>query len=223
MNSTEQLENGKILPLVFKLTVPAVIGQLITFLYNIVDRMYVAKIDGAGMDALAALGIVLPITLIIQAFANLIGLGGAPRASIKLGEGNGDEANKVFNTSFVLLVITGIALSIITFFSARQLVILFGCPESAVDFAESYLKIYSTGTVFVLLAQGLNPFINAQGHSFIAMFSVLIGALINIALDPLFIFVLNMGVKGASLATVISQGLSFVWITVFFFSKKKYF
>lgn len=223
MNSTEQLENGKILPLVFKLTIPAVIAQLITFLYNIVDRMYVAKIDGAGMDALAALGIVLPITLIIQAFANLIGLGGAPRASMKLGEGNGEDANRVFNTSFVLLVVIGIAISIITFFSARQLVILFGCPESAVDFAESYLKIYSTGTVFVLLAQGLNPFINAQGHSFIAMFSVLIGALCNIALDPLFIFALDMGVKGASLATVISQGLSFVWITVFFFSKKSIF
>ena len=223
MDSTEKLEKEKILPLVFKLTIPAVIAQLITFLYNIVDRMYVAKIDGAGMDALAALGIVLPITLIIQAFSNLIGLGGAPRASMKLGEGDGDEANKIFNTAFVLLTITGVIIGVVTFFAARQIVILFGCPESAIDYAESYLKIYSAGTFFVLSAQGLNPFITAQGHSFIAMFSVLIGALANIALDPLFIFVFDMGVKGASLATVISQFLSFVWIMVFFFTKKSIF
>ena len=223
MNSAERLEKEKILPLVFKLTVPAVVAQLITFLYNIVDRMYVAKIDDVGMDALAALGIVLPITLIIQAFSNLIGLGGAPRASMKLGENEKAEADKIFNTSFVLLLLTGLIISVATFFSARQIVVLFGCPESAVDFAESYLKIYSAGTVFVLLAQGLNPFITAQGHSLTAMFSVLIGALANIALDPLFIFALDMGVKGASLATVLSQFLSFVWITVFFFSKKSFF
>ena len=223
MNSAERLEKEKILPLVFKLTVPAVVAQLITFLYNIVDRMYVAKIDDVGMDALAALGIVLPITLIIQAFSNLIGLGGAPRASMKLGENEKAEADKIFNTSFVLLLLTGLIISVATFFSARQIVVLFGCPESAVDFAESYLKIYSAGTVFVLLAQGLNPFITAQGHSLTAMFSVLIGALANIALDPLFIFALDMGVKGASLATVLSQFLSFVWITAFFFSKKSFF
>ncbi len=223
MTSTERLEKEKILPLILKLTIPAVIAQLITFLYNIVDRMYVAKIDGAGMNALAALGIVLPITLIIQAFSNLIGLGGAPRASMKLGEGDREEAGRIFNTSFALLLVTGVAISIATFFAARQIVVLFGCPESAVDFAESYLKIYSLGTIFVLLAQGLNPFINAQGYSLMAMLSVLIGAVANIALDPLFIFVFGMGVKGASLATVISQSLSFVWILVFFCSKKSTF
>ncbi|MDE6401912.1 MAG: MATE family efflux transporter [Clostridiales bacterium] len=221
-NTTELLENGKILPLVFKLTVPAVIAQLVTFLYNIVDRMYVAKIPD-GMNALAALGIVLPVTLIIQAFSNLIGLGGSPRASMKLGEGDDAEANRIFNTSFIMLTAVGIALSAVTFFSARQIITLFGCPPSATDFAESYLKIYSAGTVFVLLAQGLNPFITAQGYSFTAMFSVLIGAAANIALDPLFIFVLDMGVNGASLATVLSQILSFLWITVFFFTKKSLF
>ncbi|MDE7079014.1 MAG: MATE family efflux transporter [Clostridia bacterium] len=220
---TEQLGNGKILPLIFKLTIPAVIAQLITFLYNIVDRMFVAKIDGSGMDALAALGIILPITLIIQAFANLIGLGGSPRASIKLGENNKEEADKIFNSSFVLLTIVGIIISIVTFFLSKQIVVLFGCPSTAVEFATSYLKIYSLGTVFVLLAQGLNPFITAQGNSLIAMLSVLIGALTNIALDPLFIFVFDMGVKGASLATIISQFISFVWIIAFFFSKKTLF
>lgn len=222
-NATEQLEKGKILPLVFKLTVPAVVAQLITFLYNIVDRVYVAKIDGAGMDALAALGIVLPVTLIIQAFANLVGLGGAPRASMKLGEKDGSEAAKIFNTSFVLLTGIGIALSLGVFFSAREIVVLFGCPESAETYAASYLEIYSAGTVFVLLAQGLNPFITAQGYSLTAMFSVLIGAVANIILDPVFIFGFGMGVKGASLATVISQCASFIWITVFFFSKKSIF
>lgn len=222
-NSTEQLGNGKILPLIFKLTIPAVIAQLITFLYNIVDRMFVAKIGEGGMDALAALGIVLPITLIIQAFASLIGIGGAPRASIKLGEGDDGEANKIFNTAFILLTVTGVVISALTLFLARPIVVLFGCPPSAVEFATSYLKVYSFGTLFVLLAQGLNPFITAQGYSFMAMASVLIGAITNIGLDPLLIFVCDLGVKGASLATVISQGISFIWITAFFFTKKSKF
>lgn len=222
-DTTKQLGEGKILPLIFKLTIPAVVAQLITFLYNVVDRMFVAKIGESGMDALAALGIVLPITLIIQAFANLIGLGGSPLASIKLGENNKKEADKIFNTSFVMLAFVGIIVSVITFAFARPIVVLFGCPESAVGFATSYLKIYSLGTVFVLLAQGLNPFITAQGYSFIAMFSVLIGAIANIALDPIFIFVFDMGVNGASLATIISQFISFVWIISFFFSKKSMF
>ncbi len=220
---TEQLGNGKIIPLIFKLIIPAAIAQLITFLYNIVDRMFVAGISESGMDALAALGIVLPITLIMQAFANLIGLGGSPRASIKLGENNKEEANKIFNTSFLLLLGVGIIIGIVTFFLAEQIVVLFGCPSSAVRFATEYLKIYSIGTVFVLLAQGLNPFITAQGYSFTAMFCVLVGVVINIALDPIFIFACDMGVKGASLATVISQSASLVCIIVFFFSKKTLF
>ena len=223
VNMEEQLASGKILPLVFKLTIPAVIAQLITFLYNIVDRIFVAKIENVGMDALAALGIVLPITLIITSFAHFIGLGGSPRASIKLGEGDKVEANKIFNTSFVLLTLIGILISLVTFFAAKQIVILFGCPSTAVEFATSYLKIYSIGTIFVLLAQGLNPFITAQGYSFISMFSVLIGAIINIALDPIFIFVLKLGVNGASLATIISQFISFVWIICFFLTKNSMF
>lgn len=219
----KELASGKILPLVFKLTIPAVIAQLITFLYNIVDRIFVAKIADYGMDALAALGIVLPITLIITAFAHLIGLGGSPRASFKLGEGDSEEANKVFNTSFVMLTIIGVIISLITYFLAEPIVILFGCPDTAVKFATEYLQIYSIGTIFVLLAQGLNPFITAQGFSFIAMFSVLIGAIINIALDPLFIFVFKLGVKGASLATILSQFISFIWIIIFFYTKNSIF
>ncbi len=222
-NMTQKLGEGKVLPLVFKLTIPAVVAQLITFLYNVVDRMYVANIKDCGMDALAALGIVLPITLIMLSFSNLIGLGGSARAGIKLGEGNNDEANKIFNVSAVLLTAIGIFLSVLTFFLAKNIVILFGCPDSAVSLATSYLKIYSLGTVFVMLAQGMNSYITTQGYSGAAMISVLIGAVANIALDPLFIFVFDMGVSGASLATVISQFISFVWITAFFFSKKSVF
>ena len=220
---TTQLERGRIIPLVFRLTIPAVIAQLITFLYNIVDRMYVAKIDGSGMDALAALGIVLPITLILQAFANLVGLGGSPRAGIKLGENNRAEANRIFNTAFSLLLVLGILIGAVTFLLSEPIVVLFGCPPSAVEFAASYLKIYACGTVFVMLAQGLNPFILTQGYSFIAMSFVLIGAVINIALDPLFIFTFRLGVKGSSLATILSQLCSCVCIICFFFSPKSLF
>ena len=222
-NTTEQLEKGKILPLIFRLTLPAVIAQLITFLYNIVDRMYVSAIQESGMEALAALGIVLPITLIIQAFANLIGLGGSPRASMKLGENQPVEANRIFNTACMLLFIMGTMISLITFFFARDIVILFGCPSASVDFATSYLRIYSCGTLFVILTQGLNPFITAQGYALTAMLSVLIGAVVNMILDPIFIFTLGMGVNGASLATILSQLISFIWILFFFLSKKSIF
>lgn len=185
--------------------------------------MYVAQIEYSGMDALAALGIVLPITLIIQAFANLIGLGGAPRAGIKMGEGNNAEAGDIFNTAFSLLVLIGVVIGAVSFVFARQIVLLFGCPPSAVEFAVSYLKIYACGTLFVMLAQGLNPFILTQGYSLVAMGSVLLGAVINIALDPIFIFALGMGVSGSSLATVISQLCSCICVMCFFFSRKSLF
>lgn len=222
-NITEELGNGRILPLIVRFSIPAVIAQLITFLYNIVDRMYVAQIEDSGMDALAALGIVLPITLIIQAFANLIGLGGAPRAGIKMGEGNNAEAGDIFNTAFSLLVLIGVVIGAVSFVFARQIVLLFGCPPSAVEFAVSYLKIYACGTLFVMLAQGLNPFILTQGYSLVAMGSVLLGAVINIALDPIFIFALGMGVSGSSLATVISQLCSCICVMCFFFTRKSLF
>lgn len=222
-NITEELGNGRILPLIARLSIPAVIAQLITFLYNIVDRMYVAQIEDSGMDALAALGIVLPITLIIQAFANLIGLGGAPRAGIKMGEGNNAEAGDIFNTAFSLLVLIGVVIGAVSFVFARQIVLLFGCPPSAVEFAVSYLKIYACGTLFVMLAQGLNPFILTQGYSLVAMGSVLLGAVINIALDPIFIFALGMDVSGSSLATVISQLCSCICVMCFFFTRKSLF
>lgn len=219
-NSTARLGTDSVIKLVFRLTLPAVAAQLITFLYNAVDRVYVAKIENAGMDALAAIGVVLPVTLIMQAFANLVGMGGSPRASMRLGEGNESEANGIFNTSALLLCTLSVILGGVCFLFARQIVTAFGCPPSALPYATEYLKIYALGTPFVLAAQGLNPFITAQGFSFAAMISVLFGALLNVALDPLFIFVFGMGVRGASLATVLSQAASCVWILSFFFSKK---
>ncbi len=220
---TEELDHGKILPLVFRLTIPAVIAQLITFLYNTVDRMYVARIEGGGMDALAALGIVLPITLIIQAFSNLVGLGGAPRAGIKLGEGQKEDADRIFNTSALLLFLLGILIGGITWLFAEPIIRLFGCPESAVPYAVSYLKIYAAGAGFVMLGSGLNPFILTQGYSFYAMCSVLAGAVLNIVLDPIFIFTLGMGVSGSALATVLSQAVSCLIVLAFFFLKKSLF
>ena len=222
-DKTAELDHGAILPLIVRLSIPAIIAQLITFLYNIVDRMYVARIEDAGMDALAALGIVLPITLIMQAFANLIGLGGAPRAGIKLGEGNAPEADRIFNTAFSMLVLIGVSIGAVAFFFAEPIVRLFGCPPSALCYAVAYLKIYACGTLFVMLAQGLNPFILTQGFSLYAMGSVLVGAIINIVLDPIFIFTLGMGVEGSSLATVVSQLCSCVCVTLFFFSRRSLF
>ena len=216
---TNEFGKAKILPLVFKLTIPAVIAQLITFLYNLVDRMYVSNIEGIKTEALAALGIVLPITLIVQAFANLIGLGASPKASMSLGEGDKEKSNKIFNISFLLLVIIGVVLTLILFIFAEGIVTLFGCPTDSLVYATNYLKIYALGSVFIILVQGLNPFISAEGHSFLAMSTTLIGALLNVALDPLFIFTFNMGVEGAALATIISQFISFIFLLVLFFMK----
>lgn len=218
-NVTLQFKEGKIFQTVIRLIVPAVIAQLISFIYNVVDRMFVSGIEGIRTEALAALGIVLPITIIVQAFANLIGLGGSPRASFKLGEGDTEGANKCFNNSVSSLVVIGIVLTVLLNIFAEPIVVLFGCPDDAVRYAVEYLKIYSFGTIFIILVQGLNPFISAQGHSFVAMGTILLGALLNILLDYIFIPVLGMGVKGASLATIISQFASFVWLIAVFLNK----
>lgn len=216
---TAQFKEGKILSVVIKLIVPAVVAQLISFAYNVVDRIYVSNIAGIKTQALAALGVVLPITIIVQSFANLIGLGGSPKASFKLGEGDRESANKYFNNSFFSLIITGAVLTVLLYFLAEPIVKLFGCPDDAAKYAVEYLRIYSFGTVFIILVTGLNPFISAQGHAMTAMFTTLLGALLNIALDYVFIFPLGMGIKGAALATIISQFCSFVWVIIFFLNK----
>lgn len=216
---TTQFKEGNVYSVVTKLIIPAVIAQLISFVYNVVDRLYVSNIAGIRTQALAAIGVVFPITIIVQSFANLIGLGGSPKASFKLGEGDQEAANRYFNNAFLSLTAIGVVLTFVLYFLAEPIVELFGCPSDAVTYATDYLRIYSFGTVFIILVLGLNPFISAQGHAVTAMFTVLLGAVLNIVLDYVFIFVLGMGIKGASLATVISQGCSFVWVIAFFLNK----
>lgn len=209
--------------LIVRLAVPAVVAQLINLLYNLVDRMFVGRIAGVGTYALAGLGVVFPITLIVSAFSSLVGMGGAPLASIALGEKDKKEATKVFNTGATLLVAFGGVLTVVVLALGGPLVTLFGAPPESFTYASDYLFVYGIGTLFVMLSLGLNPFITAQGASVTSMLTVLIGAALNIALDPLFIFGFGMGVRGAALATIISQGVSAVWATAFFFRRKSEF
>lgn len=220
MEKDNGLGSGRIGRLIVRLAVPAVTAQLINLLYNLVDRMYVGGMPDVGTDALAGLGVVFPITLIVSAFANLVGMGGAPLASIFLGEKKDGEACRVFCTGVTLLVFFGAALTVAVLCCCGGLVTLFGAPESAYPYARDYLFVYGTGTLFVMLSLGLNPFITAQGRSLTSMLTVAIGAALNIALDPLFIYAFGMGVKGAAVATVISQGVSAAWAVAFFFGRR---
>ncbi len=209
--------------LIVRLTVPAVLAQLINLLYNLVDRMYVSNIAGVGTQALAGLGVVFPITLIVSAFANLVGMGGAPLSSIFLGEQKPENANKVFNACVGMLCVFSVLLTAAVLVFCEPLVRLFGAPDDAFEYARGYLFVYGCGSVFVMFSLGLNPYITAQGFSVASMLTVAIGAVLNIALDPLFIFLFRMGVEGAALATVLSQGISAVWVVSFFFRKKSLF
>lgn len=209
--------------LIVRLAVPAVLAQLINLLYNLVDRMYVGNIAGVGTQALAGLGVVFPVTLIVSAFANLVGMGGAPLASIFLGEQKPEDANKVFNAGVGMLCVFSVLLTAAVLVFCDPLVRLFGAPKDAFLYARSYLFVYGCGSLFVMFSLGLNPFITAQGFSVTSVLTVAIGAVLNIAIDPIFIFVLNMGVEGAALATILSQGVSAAWVASFFFRKKSLF
>ncbi|MCI9545850.1 MAG: MATE family efflux transporter [Lachnospiraceae bacterium] len=209
------LANAPIGPMMFKLAVPAVVAQLINMLYNIVDRIYIGHIEGVGRMALTGLGITFPIIMLISAFTAFVGMGGAPLASICLGQGNRQKAEKILGNSTTLLLLMSVALTALFSVIKRPTLMAFGASEATIGYAVDYISIYLIGTVFVQLALGLNAYITAQGHAMVAMCSVLIGAALNIILDPVFIFYLNMGVKGAALATVISQGVSACWVTFF--------
>ncbi len=206
--------------LIFSLAIPAVVAQLINVIYNMVDRIYIGHIPGVGSQALTGLGLSLPVILLIQAFSSLAGMGGAPRASIQLGRGNREMAEKILGNSVTLLVLFAVVLTVGFYFCKTPLLYLFGASDATVVYAEDYLDIYLLGTLFVMAYQGLNMFISCQGFARTAMLSVLIGAVLNIALDPVFIFGLQMGIRGAALATVISQGVSAVWVVRFLLSKK---
>lgn len=220
MNSKNRLETAPIGKLLFSLAIPTVLAQLVNLLYNIVDRMYVGRIAGEGSLALAGLGVCFPIIMLISAFAALVAMGGAPRASIAMGKKNTDEAEKIMGNCLTMLTVIAIALSIIFFFTKDWILMQFGASVETLPYASSYLSIYLFGTIFVQYALGLNMFITTQGFAKMSMATVCIGAVINIILDPIFIFTFNMGVQGAALATIISQAVSAIWVVYFLTSKR---
>lgn len=221
MNKTSKsLGTDAIRKLVFRLAVPTVIAQIINVLYSIVDRIYIGHIRDVGADALTGLGITFPLILIISAFAAFVGFGATPLAAIELGRKNTKKAEKYLGNGFTLLLIFAILMMFVLYAFNEPLLYLFGANAETIGYATDYLNIYLAGTIFVQLALGLNPFITSQGQAKIAMFSVLIGAVLNIILDPIFIFALDMGVKGAAVATIISQGASALWVVQFLRSEK---
>ena len=208
--------------LLLKLAVPSVISQLVNMLYNIVDRIYIGHIPKTGSLALTGLGVCMPIIMIISAFAALIGFGGAPRASIFMGKGENDSAEKTLSNCFTTQMIISVILTIVLLCGNRFFLIAFGASDNTIDYATSYMNIYALGTIFVQLTLGMNAFVTAQGFSKTGMLTVVIGAICNIILDPIFIFVLGLGVKGAAIATIISQGISCIWVISFLTGKKTF-
>ena len=206
--------------LLVKLAVPTVVAQLVNMLYNIVDRIYIGHMPGDGSLALTGVGVCLPLIMIISAFAALVASGGAPRASIAMGKGDHGLAEKLLGGCFTLQIVISAILTAVMLIFSRDLLLMFGASENTIGYAADYMRIYAIGTLFVQLTLGMNAFITAQGFATTGMLTVLIGAVANIALDPLFIYGLGMGVRGAALATVISQGLSCVWVICFLRGKK---
>lgn len=217
---THDFTQGSIPRNILSLALPMTAAQLINILYNIVDRMYIGRIPGEGRLALTGLGLCLPIISILIGFANLCGSGGGPLCSIHRGRGDTKEAQKVMGNSFTLLLIFGLALTAVCLLFQRPILYLFGASDVTYPYARDYLSIYLLGTLFVMVGLGMNPFINAQGFGRMGMGTVALGAVVNIVLDPIFIFLLHMGVKGAALATVISQGCSAVWVLLFLTGKR---
>ncbi|WP_352404992.1 MATE family efflux transporter [Sporanaerobacter acetigenes] len=215
MSEKNRLGTEDVKKLLFSLAIPAIIGQLISLLYNLVDRMYIGHIEGIGGEALTGVGVTAPLLIIIAAFSVLIGMGGAPRASIKMGEKDNEGAEEIMGNCFVSLIGMSIVLTILFLLFNEKLLILFGASEKTLPYALEYMQIYTLGTLFVQLAVGMNPFISSQGFAKTSMITVSIGAIINIILDPIFIYGLKMNVKGAALATVISQAVSAIWVIEF--------
>ncbi|MCC0649363.1 MATE family efflux transporter [Clostridioides sp. ZZV15-6598] len=218
-NSNTDLGRENVGKLLFKLATPAIIAQIVNVLYNIVDRIFIGRME-SGEVAMAGVGVAFPIIIIITSCSYLIGMGGGPLAAIKMGEQDNDGAEKIMSNSFSVLVILAILLTIGFQIGKEPLLWLFGASESTIGYSMDYLNIYLIGTVFVQISLGMNTFINTQGFATTGMVTVAIGALINIILDPIFIFGFGMGVKGAALATIIAQGVSAIWVLVFLFGKK---
>lgn len=214
------LGENRIGGLLFKLALPAILAQVINLLYNLVDRMYIGHIAEVGSVALTGLGVTMPFIMCVSAFAALVSMGGAPRASIMMGRGNKEEAERILGNCTSMLVLVAVIVTVVSQIWGQDILLLFGASESTLPYAWAYMQIYSLGTIFVQLALGLNAFINAQGFARTGMLTVVIGAVCNIVLDPIFIFGLHMGVRGAALATILSQGVSCVWIVRFLLGKE---
>ena len=206
--------------LLLKLSIPTVIAQLINMLYNIVDRIYIGHIPGEGSLALTGVGVCMPIIMIVSAFAALVSSGGAPRASIYMGKQDNDSAEQILGNCFSLQIVVSLFLTVILLIFGKDLLLAFGASENTIGYATDYMRIYAFGTLFVQLTLGMNAFVTAQGFTKISMLSVLIGAICNIVLDPVFIFGFHMGVKGAALATVLSQAISTIWVVLFLCGRK---
>lgn len=216
----EFLEKESIGKLLFKLSLPTVVAQLINMLYNLVDRIFIGHIEGIGDLALTGVGVCLPLIMLVSAFAALVSAGGAPRASIFMGKKDNDTAEKIMGNCFFMQIIISVILTVCLLIFNRDLLMLFGASQNTIDYAVEYMSVYALGTIFVQLTLGMNSYITAQGFSKISMLTVLIGAVVNIILDPIFIYGLNMGVSGAALATIISQTVSCVFVVLFLFSKR---
>ena len=217
-NKTE-LGTAPVGKLLFKLAIPTIVAQLINMLYNIVDRIYIGHMPGDGTLALTGVGVCMPIILVVSAFAALTGAGGAPRASFFMGKGDMDSARKTLGGCLSMQLITSVILTAVLLIFGKDMLLVFGASSNTIPYAADYLGVYALGTVFVQLTLGMNAFITAQGKALQGMLSVIIGAVCNIILDPIFIFGFDMGVKGAALATILSQGISCAWV-IFFLSSK---
>lgn len=220
ISENNRLETAPVGKLLFQLALPTVFAQIVNLLYNMVDRIYVGRIPGIGSLALAGLGVSFPIIILISAFAALIGMGGAPKAAILMGKKDEEGANKVLGSSVTFLVILAIVLSVFFTVVKEPLLMMFGASEHTLQYASEYLGIYLVGTISVQISLGLNQFISCQGYAKTSMMTILIGAVLNIVLDPIFIYVFDMGVSGAALATILSQTVSAVWVLGFLCSKK---
>ena len=223
VSGKNDFSKGAVWKNILSLSIPLTVAQLVQLCYNIVDRIYIGHLPGASSLALTGLGLTFPIITIVTAFTNLFGSGGAPLCSIARGEGDNEKAQKIMGNSFFMLVATGVVLMILCEFIQKPVLYLFGASDDTYPYASAYLTIYLLGTIFVMISVGMNSFINAQGFGKISMLTVIVGAVINIVLDPLFIFVFDMGVRGAAIATVISQFVSAVWVLKFLTGKKALF
>lgn len=216
----QDMGSGSIKKLMLKMAVPALVGQVVNLLYNIVDRIYIGHLPEIGASALTGVGLFTPILMLITAFAMLCGAGGAPRAAIALGQGDREKAEKIMANCFSVLLMLAAALTVTLYFAAPTLLRFFGASDATLPFAVSYGRIYILGSTFVLIVMGMNTFITTQGFAQISMLTTVIGAAINIVLDPILMFGLNLGVRGAAIATVLSQAVSALWILRFLTGKK---